>query len=74
MGGKRERIALDIDQKETERKSYTLKLADLNRGEVTSRMVKGYGFGIRLKFLDGDELLGDYMIIPTGVFEDMLDE
>lgn len=71
VGGREEVIHLDIDLKETEKLSYSLKLKQMTLGDLIS-IKMGRRFALRIKFWDGNSLDGDYMVIPTDVVNDLI--
>lgn len=72
VGGTGEAVALDVDQKETERGSYSFKLLDMQMGErLASR--KGFNFALRVKFLKGKREVGDYTVVPTSLLNDLIE-
>lgn len=68
---KRAALAFDIDLKETEQLTYRLSSVALAGGLLVSGAA-GRNFGLQIKFLKEGKSSGDYMVIPTDVFDDMV--
>lgn len=71
IGGRDKVVNLEYDLKQTHASSYRVAHGQMKVGEKLCAS-SGQRFALQIQFMENKEVVGDYMVVATDVFEDLV--
>lgn len=71
VGGRSAVVNIEYDLKQTHAGSYRLAYGQMEVGE---KLCSGQGkrFALQIQFMEGEEVVGDYMVVGADLFDDLV--